>query len=158
MVFGCWGVLEERGVYEVEVECSVAADASPEDLHDVRARTILVELCSSSVERRRTAFLLNALFIMMPVIVPAWSACCSIIPLRLSKPILAMIALVKIIAAIAASPISPLPFSSSSLLLLLPSVVLPHLKRRPVDGPRNPLHHVDPNAANAHHARVLVNG
>lgn len=161
MIFGCWGVPDERGVYEVEVECSVAADASPEDLHDVHARTVLVELCSSSVKRRRTAFLLSALlFIMTPGIIPAWSACCSTVPLRLSRPILVTFALVEFITAITAPPISPLPFysSSSSSSLLLPSGVLPHLKRRPVDGPRNPLHHVDPDAANAHHARVLVNG
>lgn len=68
----------------------------------------------------------------------------------MSRSILVAIGLVQFIAAIAAAPIPPPPAS------LLPP--LPDLKRRPVNGPRKPLHDIDPDAADAHHTRVLVNG
>lgn len=96
--------------------------------------------------------LLRAVFITTAII-PAWSTCCIPIPLRLSKSIVVAFALVKLITGITASPIPPLP--PSPLLL---SVLLLHLKRRPVDCPRKLVHDIDPDAANAHNARVLVNG
>lgn len=109
----------------------------------MRARAVvLVELGPSSL-RHWTPMLL--------FIISAWSACCCVDPLnRLSRSILVASPLVQFIAAIAASPIPTLP---PPLLLLRP-----HLKRRPVDGPRRPLHDIDPHAANAHHARLFVNG
>lgn len=43
-------------------------------------------------------------------------------------------------------------------LLLRPVIVLPHLKRRPVNRPRMPLHNIDPNPTSMQDPFIFING
>lgn len=51
-----------------------------------------------------------------------------------------------------------LPWTMLPPLLLWPVIVLPHLKRRPVNRPRMPLHDIDPDATSMQDPSVLING